>query len=192
MLAMVASREGLLVADAGGARESARVAAAGGADLARLIEEHLPAIYRFHFRLCRNVQEAEDRTQSTFLKAVRGFATFRPGTNFRAWVYRIAANVATDAGTAQGRQRKESLHDVAEPAAPRGPDPTVSAELRRAIDDGVAALPPDLATVLVFKLIEGLAHSEIAGMLEVTEETVRWRLWKARTLLRERLAPHLS
>jgi len=192
MLTAVASREGMLVADAGDARKSSLVAKGGREDLSRLIEEHLPAIYRFHFRLCRNVQEAEDRTQTTFLKAVRSFATFRPGTNFRAWVYRIAANVATDSGTAMGKSRKDSLDGMAEPAAPPSPDPAVAAELRRAIDDGIAALPADLGTVLVLKVLEGIAHAEIARMLEVTEETVRWRLWKARSILRERLAAYLA
>ncbi|HET6203652.1 MAG TPA: RNA polymerase sigma factor [Planctomycetota bacterium] len=160
--------------------------------LTHLIEGHHGEIYSFHYRLCRDVAEAEGRTQTTFLRAIQGIHTFRLGTNLRAWLFRIAADVATDAGSAAERLPRVPLDRVDEPAAPSGHDPAEGEQVRQAIEEGIAALPPNLGMALVLKVFEGLPHREIAQALEVSEEMVRWRLWKARTLLRERLGLYLQ
>ncbi|MGH7150196.1 MAG: RNA polymerase sigma factor [Planctomycetota bacterium] len=154
---------------------------------AHLIEGHHPEIYSFHFRLCRDVAVAEDRTHTTFHKALLGIRTFRLGTNLRTWLFGFAANVATDAGSAveQVTRRPEDAEE--EPAAPTAHGPAEPNEVRRAVDEGIAALPTNLGIAIVLKIFENLPDREIAQALDVSETLVRWRLWKARTLLRERL-----
>ena len=51
-----------------------------------------PSLYNVAVWLCRNPADAEDLVQETFLKALRGFSTFEPGSNFRAWIFRILRN----------------------------------------------------------------------------------------------------
>src|SRR5712692_3280295 len=57
-----------------------------------LIERYWDRLYRWMFHLTHNQHAAEDLTQETFLKAFGGLASFRAGTNFRAWLFRIAYN----------------------------------------------------------------------------------------------------
>ncbi len=157
---------------------------------AHLIEGHHPEIYSFHFRLCRDVVVAEDRTHTTFHRALHGIRTFRLGTNLRTWLFGFAAKVATDAGSAVEHVTRLSHdpHDhLEEPAAPTRNDVSEPREVRKAVDEGIAALPTNLGIALVLKIFENLPDREIAQALEVSEVLVRWRLWKARTQLRERL-----
>ena len=71
----------------------------------------LPSLYNVAFWLSRNPTDAEDLVQETFLKALRGFATFEPGTNFKAWIFRILRNTYLTSRTGLAAMRTVALED---------------------------------------------------------------------------------
>src|ERR1700689_2376891 len=71
----------------------------------------LPSLYNVAFWLSRNSTDAEDLVQETFLKALRGFASFEPGSNFKAWIFRILKNTFLTSRTGLAAQRTIALED---------------------------------------------------------------------------------
>ena len=80
----------------------------GFADLALPL---LPSLYNVAFWLSRNAADAEDLVQETYLKALRGFATFEPGSNFKAWIFRILRNTYLTSRTGLAAMRTVPLED---------------------------------------------------------------------------------
>jgi RNA polymerase sigma-70 factor (ECF subfamily) len=83
---------------------------------ARLIERYWDRLYRWLYHLTRDRHAAEDLTQETFLKALAAIHSFRPGSNFRAWVFRIGHNNFVN----QKRSERRTKHQLPEDAA--GPE----------------------------------------------------------------------
>src|SRR5215831_17683718 len=82
------------------------------------------SLYNFAHWLTHNREEAEDLVQETYLKALKGFVSFQPGTNFRAWMYRILRNTfltsrKADCAARPGRRRNRSAGRYAGGSAPR-------------------------------------------------------------------------
>ena len=71
----------------------------------------LPSLYNVAFWLSRNAADAEDLVQEAFLKALRGFATFEPGSNFKAWIFRILRNTYLTSRTGLAAMRTVALED---------------------------------------------------------------------------------
>lgn len=158
---------------------------------ARLIERYWDRLYRWLYHLTRDRHAAEDLTQETFLKALAAVDSFRPGSNFRAWVFRIGHNNFVNQKRA-GRRTKHPLPEDA--AAPDLGGPVHAAEDREALEavgKAVANLPPDFRTALMLRVDEGLSFREVARILGTTEETARWRVFKARQKLIQVLSPDL-
>ena len=158
---------------------------------ARLVDRYWDRLYRWLYHLTRDRHAAEDLTQETFLKALAAIRSFRPGSNFRAWVFRIGHNNFVNQKRADRRAKQQLPDDLAE--AGRG-GPVESAENREALEvvaAAVAALPPDFRAALLLRVEEGLSFREVAKVLGTTEETARWRVFKARQKLVKVLAPEL-
>ena len=79
-------------------------AAPGPVTFAAVVEEHWTAVYKLVYSLTGNTHDTEDLTQETFLRALNRLDTFRPGTNMRSWLLRIACNAFFD----WQRKRKRS------------------------------------------------------------------------------------
>ena len=157
---------------------------------AALIERYWDRLYRWLCRLTRDPTVAEDITQETFLKAFAAVNRFEPGSNFRAWLFRIAHNNFVNQRRAVRHNRQPLVPEVAE--EPRGPvGETLSREALRLIAEAVAKLPSDFRGALTLRVEEGLSFREIAGVMGITEETARWRVFKARQKLMVVLAPEL-
>jgi RNA polymerase sigma-70 factor (ECF subfamily) len=157
---------------------------------ATLVDRYWDRLYRWLCRLTRDPAAAEDITQETFLKAFAAVNSFRPGSNFRAWLFRIAHNNFVNQRRAVRHNRHPLVPEVAED--PRGPvAETLSHEAVRLVLEAVAKLPSDFRGALTLRVEEGLSFRDIAEVMGITEETARWRVFKARQKLMAVLAPDL-
>jgi RNA polymerase sigma-70 factor (ECF subfamily) len=170
------------------------IAAARGGDrdaFARLVEKYWDRLYRWLFHLTRDRHQAEDLTQETFLKVLAALDSFRPGSNFRAWLFRIGHNNFVNLKRATRRTSHPLPDDAAGPEVEGPPDVAADREALEAVAKAVAELPADFRAALVLRADEGLSFKEVAAILHTTEETARWRVFKARQKLMKVLAPEL-
>lgn len=157
---------------------------------ARLVERYWDRLYRWLYHITRDRHTAEDLTQETFLKALAALKSFRPGSNFRAWVFRIGHNNFVN----QKRSDRRTKHQLPEDAAAPDAGTEATIENREALEivaKAVAELPEDFRAALTLRVEEELSFREVAKILNTTEETARWRVFKARQKLMKVLSPEL-
>lgn len=154
---------------------------------ARLAERHRAEIERYLGRLLGNGADAQDACQETFLRAQRAFARLVPGSNPRAWLYRIATNTARNA--ARGRSRRTvHMADVAVDSLPADAAATLEDRMQlRAVARAAEALPPRQRAALVLRQFQDLDYAEIAATLGGTEATARANVYQALKKLRSAL-----
>lgn len=163
-------------------------------DLEAQIVEMRPRLVRFAWSLTRDSEAADDLAQETITRALASQWRFQPGTNLRAWLFRILRNVHLNVLRTQATQPAlVSIEElVGEPAAYEQPlDPVEAqvierAELRR-IAEVYRTLPPAFALPLFLTAIEELSYAEAASILGVPLGTVMSRVYRARRLLLSRL-----
>jgi len=166
-----------------------------------LLAPQLDALYRTARRMTRNADDAEDLVQDTAIRAFRAFAQFQPGTNFRAWIFRVLTT------TFINRQRSVGRHPVLETLdegraagvydqiADDAPTPEAAVLDRLSVNDIVRAmdsLPRDFAAVVQMADVEEMDYQEVADALGIPVGTVRSRLHRGRRLLRATLAGMLA
>ena len=159
---------------------------------ARLVERYWDRLYRWLYHLTRDRHAAEDLTQETFLRALAAVKSFRPGSNFRAWVFRIGHNNFVNQKRAERRTKHQLPEDATAPET--GNSAEGSAENREVLEvvmRAVADLPTDFRAALLLNSVEGMPYREIAKALGTTEETARWRVFKARQKLMKVLPPEV-
>jgi RNA polymerase sigma-70 factor (ECF subfamily) len=140
--------------------------------------------------LTRDGHNAEDLAQETFLKAFAALNSFRAGSNFRAWLFRIAHNNFVNQRRTMRHHLQPFPPDWPETAA--GPDDeTLSREALQQLAEAVSKLPVDFRAALMLRAEAGLSFREIADILGITEQTARWRVFKARQKLMTVLEPEL-
>jgi RNA polymerase sigma-70 factor (ECF subfamily) len=151
------------------------------------------------FRVARGIvatdAEAEDVLQDAWVRAYQHLAGFRGEARLATWLSRIAAHEAL-ARVRRGR-RFVALSSAAEdelPASAAGDPETLAmnGELRAALEAAISALPPRYRSVFLLRAIEGLSTAETAASLELSEETVKVRLHRARARLRQDLERRLG
>jgi RNA polymerase sigma-70 factor, ECF subfamily len=160
----------------------------------------LPSLYNVAFWLSRNSTDAEDLVQETFLKALRGFASFEPGSNFKAWIFRILKNTFLTSRTGLAAQRTIALEDelsnqdqgpalYPEAAIDRQTPEVNLLRLgdRAALQAAMETLPAPLLEVILLCDVEELKYKEIAAVLDVPIGTVMSRIARARAALRAAL-----
>ena len=167
-----------------------RRAAQGDAEAFRqLVEAYQTPAYRLAARMC-GPDSAEDVTQEAFLAAWRALPEFRGDCRFSTWLYRLVSNAAIDCLRREKKHRDTG--DVDDLELPDGgPSPQEQAErsdtrdaVRRALD----RLSPEHRQVLLLRFMQELDYGEIARALNVSEGTVKSRINRAKSKLREVLA----
>lgn len=151
----------------------------------------LAPLYNFAHWLTSNREEAEDLVQETYVKALKGFSSFTPGTNFRAWIYRILRNAFLTSRT--GLKANVSLDDeenaVDEPAAVGDPESLLLARLDQAqVRNALEQLPVQQREIILLCDMEEMSYKEIAETFGIPIGTVMSRLSRARGALRELLS----
>jgi RNA polymerase sigma factor (sigma-70 family) len=157
------------------------------------------SLYNFAGWLAQNQNDAEDLVQETYLKALRGFASFEPGTNFRAWIFRILKNTFLGSCTKLERRMTvavESEEDL--PSTPATPESLLIGRFHMdAVRSAIEQLPVSAREVILLCDVEGASYREIAEILSIPMGTVMSRLARARKLVREALlkshgGPHFA
>ncbi|WP_323959002.1 RNA polymerase sigma factor SigE [Arthrobacter sp. JZ12] len=156
-----------------------------------VVRDHSPKVYRLAYRLTGNKYDAEDLTQEVFVRVFRSLANFKPGT-LDGWLHRITTNLFLDQARRKNRIRFDGLADDAESRLPTThPSPERSFEFNNLdldVQSALEELPPDFRAAVVLCDLEGLPYDEVAKALGVKLGTVRSRIHRGRTILREKLA----
>jgi RNA polymerase sigma-70 factor (ECF subfamily) len=163
----------------------------------------LPSLYNVAFWLSRNATDAEDLVQKTYLKALRGFATFEPGSNFKAWIFRILRNtyVTSRSGLAAMRTvaLEDQMGDGSDTIYPEGAIDRETPEINLirlgdcvALQAAMEKLPPPLLEVILLCDVEEMKYREIASVLEIPIGTVMSRIARARAALRGALRAYVA
>lgn len=160
------------------------------AAFAALVELYQDRIYSFALRLLRDPAAAEDAAQETFVKAFRGLSSYNPAYSFSSWLFRIAHNACMDALRAGGRTVSLDAEDFPDiPDRGQGVAEAVADSLdERRIEALLGSLPPLYSEALLLQYREGLGPAEMARVLGVPEGTAKARLFRARELIKARLA----
>jgi RNA polymerase sigma-70 factor (ECF subfamily) len=143
-------------------------------------------LYNFAHWLTQERSEAEDLVQETYVKALRGFSGFQPGTNFRAWIFRILRNSFLTSRTAL-KLTTPLDDDVVETVASAQPTAeTVLIEKgdRETVRNALSELPVPFREILLLCEVEEMSYEEIAQVLAIPIGTVMSRLHRARKALR--------
>jgi RNA polymerase sigma-70 factor (ECF subfamily) len=147
-----------------------------------LIERYWDRLFRWLYHVTHDRHAAEDLTQETFLKAFAAIRRFQVGTNFRAWLFRIGHNNFVNLHRARVGQKQAITPDLA--ATLVGPvESAAQREILAKVAREMARLPAEFRAVLQMRIDEGMSFRTIAAVLGITEETARWRVFKARQRL---------
>jgi RNA polymerase sigma factor (sigma-70 family) len=157
-----------------------------------LVRIHAPGVLNVIYRLCGNMQVAEDATQETFIQAWQRLPSYRPRSSLRNWLYRIAVNTAIDMLRKEKRILPGEIENMNLMVSEPGPE-AMAANLERTemVQEAILALPDASRAVLVLREFEDLSYKEIAESLDIPVGTVMSRLNYARKLLREKLEVQL-
>jgi RNA polymerase sigma-70 factor (ECF subfamily) len=191
--------------------EQALISASKSGDAAaldELVRAHQGRVYGFAMRMCRNVDDAKDILQETFLGVIRSLREFREDSKFSTWLYRIAANACL-------KKRRRGVHDPspeqelslddlmprpdAEGRKPEIPDWSEDAEkallrgeLSGRMEAAIDKLPKEYKIVLVLRDVEGLSAEETAQAVGLSVPAVKSRLHRARVFVRRELTDYLT
>ena len=160
-----------------------------------LVERHQTMVYNLALGKTGSPQDAEEVTQTAFLKAWQGLPAFQGKAAFSSWLYRLTVNAAID--LLRQRSRRPQTLSLDDPDLPPVPDPAEdpqaqaeAQERRRQLWQAIDALPEIHRTPFLLREMEGYSYREIAKALGLEEGTVKSRLARARVLLRSELLSH--
>ncbi|MEE3170130.1 MAG: RNA polymerase sigma factor [Pseudomonadota bacterium] len=164
-----------------------------------LVQPHLDAMYRFAFRLAGQQQDAEDLVQDVVIKLYPRLEELEAVEQLRPWLNRVLYRQFIDQVRRKGRQLDRPLTEFVGPedqsdwfdsleSDESGPDLQLEqSRLGPMLDAVLAELPPDHRTMLLLHDVDGWRVEDIAEVLDVPEGTVKSRLHRCRSALRNKL-----
>jgi RNA polymerase sigma-70 factor, ECF subfamily len=165
---------------------------------------YMDQLYAAAMRMTRNPADAEDLVQETYAKAFAARERFTPGTNLRAWLYRIQTNAFINTYRKKQREPKRTDADTVEDwhlarAASHDSVGLTSAE-EHALDglgdvdirEALGRLPDEFRMAVYLSDVEGFAYKEIAEIMESPVGTVMSRLHRGRKMLRDLLREYAN
>ena len=164
--------------------------------LERIVRDHSRLVYRIAYAVLRSHPDAEDSTQETFMRVLRYSSKLAEVEDPKTWLARIAWRVAVDRSKKRRWAREIPLDDPAKPVAEVASseipaDEAVQAtQLGVAVEKLIAALPTKLREPLILSTVEEISPREVAATLGINEAAVRSRVFRARQILKEKLAQH--
>jgi len=160
------------------------------AAFAVLVDRYYERLYRWLYHLTHDGHAAEDLVQETFLKSFAAITRFQAGTNFRAWLFRIGHNNFVNLHRSRAGQKQPLPPEL--PSRQEGPVETaLGREAMAQLAIAVAKLSGEFRAAFLLRVEEGMSFRSMAAILGVTEETARWRVFKARQKLLQALSPDL-
>ncbi len=156
------------------------------------VQEHLRRIFLLIYRVVGNVQDAQDLTQETFIKALQRQDQLKELDKSAHWLSRIATNTAIDFLRRNGRVAFSGIDEVAEPLIDRDSvDPeerVLRAEKKAFLDECLSVLTERERTALLLRDVEDLPAEEVAARLNCSKATVRSHIANARVKFKEYIA----
>jgi RNA polymerase sigma-70 factor (ECF subfamily) len=171
--------------------EAAAAARTDESELEFAVREHARLVYRVAYSVLRNHHDAEDATQETFIRVLRYRSKLTEVRDQRTWLARIAWRVAVDRRKRVSEVALDGAGGVASQIVSQAAavdEIVLSAQMKGFLEALIAALPGKLRDPLTLSTLQEMSPADVAEVLGINEAAVRSRLFRARQILREKLA----
>lgn len=154
---------------------------------AELVKRYQTRLYNLAYRITGDREESKDLVQESFLRAYRALPTFRQGSPFSPWLFRIAVNVCLN----YLRQRRERPADIVDMEEHLGdgsvgvPEMVEQRETQEVVQKAILRLPEHYRAVILLRHQQDLTYEEMAQVLDMPLGTVKTHLFRAREKLKE-------
>ena len=166
--------------------------------LEAMVRDHARLVYRIAYAVLRSHHDAEDATQETFLRVFRFRNKLAAVDDRKAWLARIAWRVAVDRNEHRSRKQEIALEDPDQPltdvasSQATADESIAGGEAGALLERLIAALPEKLREPLILSTVEEMSPREVASTLGINEAAVRSRVFRARQILKEKLAGRIT
>jgi RNA polymerase sigma factor (sigma-70 family) len=173
------------------------IAAAEARDdaLEGVVREHARLVYRVAYSVVRNHPDAEDVTQETFVRVLRWRKKLDKVRDMKSWLARIAWRIAVDRARKKPQVMLDELDqdvDELKASSVAAEQSVLASEMSRLLSRMIAALPGQLRDVITLATVQELSPAEIGDVLGIGEAAVRSRLFRARKILKDKMASLLE